>query len=168
MRPMTAEPALRNGTGQFVATEDVAERDALILRLLASGHSYQQAQRSPVRVHVTTRHPGRVLANERGLRHLRRPEGNSQQAGGNHPRPQSLLIRLLDLRERHRPRPVLRHGLVSCRLLRASTASISTATAAGTRIRSSSTSHPSPWNFTQPPPASPRCSTISLRVLLWQ
>jgi hypothetical protein len=39
---MAAEPALRNGTGQFVATEDVAERDAQVLRLLASGHSYQQ------------------------------------------------------------------------------------------------------------------------------
>jgi hypothetical protein len=39
---MTAEPAERNGTGQFVATQDVAERDALILRLLASGRSYQQ------------------------------------------------------------------------------------------------------------------------------
>src|SRR6516225_9829834 len=39
---MAAEPAQRNGTGQFVATQDVAERDALILRLLVQGHSYQQ------------------------------------------------------------------------------------------------------------------------------
>jgi hypothetical protein len=39
---MTGEPAQRNGTGQFVATEDVAERDALVLRLLASGRSYQE------------------------------------------------------------------------------------------------------------------------------
>jgi hypothetical protein len=38
---MAAEPAQRNGTGQFVETADVAERDALILRLLASGRSYQ-------------------------------------------------------------------------------------------------------------------------------
>jgi hypothetical protein len=38
---MTIEHAERNVTGQFVATEDVAERDALVLRLLASGRSYQ-------------------------------------------------------------------------------------------------------------------------------
>jgi hypothetical protein len=39
---MTAARNPRNGTGQLVATEEVAERDALILRLLASGRSYQQ------------------------------------------------------------------------------------------------------------------------------
>jgi len=40
---MPIEPASpRNRSGQLVATEDVAERDALILRLLAQGLSYQQ------------------------------------------------------------------------------------------------------------------------------
>jgi hypothetical protein len=39
---MTLETAQRNGTGQLVASEDVAERDAHILRLLAQGLSYQQ------------------------------------------------------------------------------------------------------------------------------
>ena len=38
---MTAATNPRNGTGQLVATEEVAERDALVLRLLAQGHSYQ-------------------------------------------------------------------------------------------------------------------------------
>ena len=39
---MTLETAQRSGTGQLVASEDVAERDAHILRLLAQGLSYQQ------------------------------------------------------------------------------------------------------------------------------
>jgi hypothetical protein len=39
---MTLETAQRNGTGQLVASEDVAERDALVLRMLAQGLSYQQ------------------------------------------------------------------------------------------------------------------------------
>jgi hypothetical protein len=40
---MPIEPASpRNRSGQLVPTEDVAERDALILRLLAQGLSYQQ------------------------------------------------------------------------------------------------------------------------------
>lgn len=39
---MTAAMNPRNGTGQLVATEEVAERDAYILRLLAQGLSYQQ------------------------------------------------------------------------------------------------------------------------------
>lgn len=42
MKRVTAETAPRNGTGQIVASEDVAERDAYILRLLAQGLSYQQ------------------------------------------------------------------------------------------------------------------------------
>ena len=39
---MSAATNPRNGSGQLVATEEVAERDAVILRLLTSGHSYQQ------------------------------------------------------------------------------------------------------------------------------
>lgn len=40
---MTAEPVpQRNRGGQFAPTEEVAERDALVLRLLAQGRSYQQ------------------------------------------------------------------------------------------------------------------------------
>jgi hypothetical protein len=39
---MTAATNPRNGRGRLVATEEVAERDALILRLFAQGHSYQQ------------------------------------------------------------------------------------------------------------------------------
>jgi hypothetical protein len=39
---MTAAANPRNGTGQLVATEEVAERDAYILRLLAQGLTYQQ------------------------------------------------------------------------------------------------------------------------------
>jgi len=42
LKRVTAETALRNGMGQIVASEDVAERDAFILRLLAQGLSYQQ------------------------------------------------------------------------------------------------------------------------------
>ncbi len=42
MKRVTAETAPRNGTGQIVASEDVAVRDAYILRLLAQGLSYQQ------------------------------------------------------------------------------------------------------------------------------
>jgi hypothetical protein len=39
---MTLEPVQRNGAGQFVTTEETAERDALVLRMLAQGMSYQQ------------------------------------------------------------------------------------------------------------------------------
>jgi hypothetical protein len=39
---MTLETAQRNGTGQLVATEETAERDARVLRMLAQGMSYQQ------------------------------------------------------------------------------------------------------------------------------
>ena len=40
---MAAEPAVqRNRGGQFAPTEEVAERDALVLRLLAQGRSFQQ------------------------------------------------------------------------------------------------------------------------------
>lgn len=39
---MTAAMNPRNGTAQLVATEEIAERDAYILRLLAQGLSYQQ------------------------------------------------------------------------------------------------------------------------------
>jgi hypothetical protein len=37
---MTIETAQRNGRGQVVATGDTAERDALVLRMLAQGMSY--------------------------------------------------------------------------------------------------------------------------------
>lgn len=39
---MTLESVQRNGRGEFVATEESAERDALVLRMLAQGMSYQQ------------------------------------------------------------------------------------------------------------------------------
>jgi hypothetical protein len=59
---MTSERHERNGTGRFVETADVAERDALILRLLASGHSYQQV--------VDMRLPG--IANQGAVSKARR------------------------------------------------------------------------------------------------
>lgn len=40
VKPMSGEPALRNRGGEFAPTEEVAERDAYILWLLAQGLSY--------------------------------------------------------------------------------------------------------------------------------
>ena len=39
---MAAEMQRRNGAGRFTPTEEVAERDALVLRMLAQGLTYQQ------------------------------------------------------------------------------------------------------------------------------